>query len=76
MRERRIDEDGVLQICANEKRVLRCEARLARIRSADMVDVIVCLSSIAARIHWPLDFLQVQDGVCRLPRKRSLIGIN
>lgn len=32
---------GILQVWAKEKRVLRCEARLARIRGADMIDVIV-----------------------------------
>lgn len=34
--------------------MLRCEARLARIRSADMIDVIECLSSIAALVHLAL----------------------
>lgn len=34
--------------------MLRCEARLARIRSADMVDVIVCLPAIAALVHLAL----------------------
>lgn len=43
MREGTDGMSGVLQVWAKEKRVLRCEARLARIRGADMIDVIECI---------------------------------
>jgi hypothetical protein len=52
---------GVLQVRAKEKSVLRCEARLARIRGADMIDCMCVLgvglwletSSSLMLLHFP-----------------------